>query len=362
MKQDVGTQSQIKYYDVEENEMNNGTITVYDIAKEAGVSPATVSRVLTNSARVSEEKKNRVQEIIKKYDFEPNGFARSLSKQESKTIGMIVPDIRNPFYSTLFVNCEMEASRYGYNMILCNTINELSSESGHLRNLLEKRVDAIIQVGGSVDEVEPDPVYIELVNKVAAKIPIVAAGELVGANVYRIIPEQTHGMNDLLSYLIGLGHKDIALVGGRDTVIPTMKKRVALRNYLKDQGIPIRDEYIIDSEYSIEGGYEGMQTLFELGNLPTAIIGINESAAMGIVKALREKSIRVPEDISVVGYDDTYFSEIITPQLTCISYNLRLYAEMIMETIINIVNKTEKEELRYVPTNLSERSSCKSLL
>ncbi len=339
--------------------MGNDAITVYDIAKEAGVSPATVSRVLTNSARVSEEKKKRVQEIINKYDFEPNSFARSLSKQESKTIGMIVPDIRNPYYSTLFVECEMDASRYGYNMILCNTINEISSESGHLHNLSEKRVDAIIQVGGSVDEVHPDSVYVNLVNKVSKKIPIVIAGEMEGANVYRVMTEKTHGMKELLAYLTGLGHKEIAFVGGRDTVIPTLRKREAYAEFFKEKEIPVRKEYIIETDYSIEGGYEGVQKLFALKELPTAIIAINELAAMGIFKAINEKGLRIPEDISVAGYDNTYFSELTTPQLTCISYNLGTYAQIIMETIINIKNKQEDGKLKYVGTNLAVRSSCK---
>lgn len=341
--------------------MGNETITVYDIAKEAGVSPATVSRVLTNSARVSEDKKVRVQEIIKKYEFEPNSFARSLSKQESKTIGMIVPDIRNPFYAILFVNCEIEANRYGYNMILCNTISEISSESGHLRNLSEKRVDAIIQVGGNVDETHPDPHYISLIEKIAKKIPTVIAGEFEGANVYRIIPELTHGMSELMPYLTNLGHKEIALIGGRDTVIPTVRKRVALKKYMEEHGLNYRKEYIIDSEYTIEGGYEGMQKLFTVGSLPDAIIAINESAAMGIYKALKQKGIRVPDDISVVGYDDTFYSEMMTPQLTCISYNLKSYAELIMDTIINLINKNDTEKVKYVPTNLIERNSCRMI-
>ncbi len=338
--------------------MSNNAITVYDIAREAGVSPATVSRVLTNNARVSEEKKKRVQEIINKYDFEPNSFARNLSKQESKTIGMIVPDIRSPYYSTLFVECEMEASRYGYNMILCNTINEISSESGHLHNLSEKRVDALIQVGGSADEVHPDSLYVNRLNKISRKIPIVIAGELAGANVYRVMTEKTHGMKELLSYLTGLGHREIALVGGRNTVIPTIRKREAYVEYFSEKEIPIRDEYIIETDYSVESGYEGMQKLFSLNKLPTAVIAINELAAIGIYKALNEKGLRVPDDMSVVGYDNTYFSEITTPQLTCISYNLRTYAQIIMETIINIKSKQEDEKTKYIQTNLVVRSSC----
>lgn len=338
--------------------MSREVKTVYDIAKEAGVSPATVSRVLTNNARVSEEKKRRVQEMIEKYDFEPNGFARGLSKQESKTIGMIVPDIRNPFYATLFINCEMEASRYGYNMILCNTINEISSEGGHLRNLSEKRVDAIIQVGGSVDETHPNQEYITLIEKISRKIPTVIAGELEGANVYRIIPEKSHGMIILLQYLTNLGHKEIALIGGRDSVIPTMHKRIALKEYMEQQGYEYHKEYIIDAEYTIDGGYEGMKKLLQTGKLPTAIIAINESAAIGIYRALKERNIRVPEEVSVVAYDDTFYSEILLPQLTCVSYNLNNYAEQIMDTILCLINKNETDRVKYIQTDLVVRKSC----
>ncbi len=344
--------------------MNNKSITVYDIAKEAGVSPATVSRVLTSNAKVSEEKKKRVQDIIDKYDFEPNWLARSLSKQETNTIGMLVPDIRNPFYSTLFVECELVAARYGYNMILCNTINELSAEGIHLKNLVEKRVEAIIQVGGSVDEVNPDSEYIKLVNKISKKVPIIIAGELEGvdANVYRITPTLNHGMEELLHYLLEKGHRKIALLGGRDTVIPTKRKRIAMEEILNKHGIQFIKEFIIDSEYSIEGGYQVVEELLKLNELPTAIIAINDMAATGMIKALNRNGIRVPEDISIIGYDDTFFSEISTPKLTSMSYNLVYYAETIMETIRNIIQNKEVERLQYIPTTLEVRDSVKNIL
>jgi LacI family transcriptional regulator len=341
--------------------MSNKTKTVYDIAREAGVSPATVSRVLTNNARVSEEKRERILEVIKKYDFEPNGLARSLSKQETKTIGMIVPDIRNPYYSTICVECEVEAAKFGYNVILCNTINELGAESVHLRNLSEKHVDAIIQVGGSVDEVIPDPSYVALINKISKKIPIIIGGELDGTNCYQIKAEDTHGMKHLIPYLTGMGHKEIALIGGREEVIPTQKKRIAMERFLNSMNVPYMKEFIIDGDYSIEGGYKAMSRLYELGKLPTVIIAINEFAAMGILKFLQEKGIQVPRDISLVAFDDTYFSEVVTPSLTSINYNLKLFSESIMETVISVLNKNETQKVKCVDTYLTIRNSCNSL-
>lgn len=341
--------------------MSNKTITVYDIAKEAGVSPATVSRVLTNNARVSEDKKNRILEVIRKYDFEPNGLARSLSKQETKTIGMIVPDIRNPYYSTICVECEVEASKFGYNMILCNTINDFNTESVHLRNLTEKHVDAIILVGGSVDEINPDPSYIALINKISKKTPIIIGGELAGTNCYRVEAEETHGMKHLIPYLVNTGHKEIAFVGGFDRVIPTNKKRIALKRLLSEFHIPYQEEYIVDSDYSIEGGYEGISKLYNLTKLPTVIIAINEFVAMGILKFLHEKEIEVPQDISLVAFDDTYFSEVVTPNLTSINYNLKVYAENIMDTTISVLSKNETEKIKCVETYLTIRRSCACL-
>jgi len=344
--------------------MNHKSITVYDIAKEAGVSPATVSRVLTNNAKVSEEKKKKVQDIIDKYDFEPNWLARSLSKQETNTIGMLVPDIRNPFYSTLFVECELVAAKYGYNMILCNTVNDLSMEGVHLRNLIEKRVEAIIQVGGSVDEVNPDSEYIKLVNKISKKIPFIVAGELEGvdANVYRITPTINHGMEELLTYLLENGHRKIALLGGRDTVIPTKRKRIAMEQILSSHGIKVNRDYIIDGEYSIEGGFKVVEELLKLKELPTAIIAINDMAATGMVKALNINGLRIPEDISIVGYDDTFFSEISTPKLTSMSYNLVDYAETVMETIRKIIQNKEVDRMQYISTSLQIRESVDNLL
>lgn len=341
--------------------MSEKAITVYDIAREAGVSPATVSRVLTSNARVSEEKRQRIEELIKKYDFEPNGLARSLSKQETKTIGMIVPDIRNPYFSNIFIECEMLASQYGYNMILCNTMNDLTSEMGHLRNLCEKHVDAIIQMGGNADEIEPNIEYVNLINKTARKMPIVAGGEFPGAECYKVYTEKEHGMGKLIDYLIQYGHRRIALIGGRNTVIPTVRKRESLKHYLQIYDLEPDPELITDSDYGIEGGYESMKKLLDRNNIPTAIITVNDQVAIGVMRACAESKIRIPSDISLVAFDDTYFSEIAIPQLTSVNYNLKLHSEKMMATIIDSINGNETERVKSVETFLTIRDSCQNV-
>lgn len=341
--------------------MSEKAITVYDIAREAGVSPATVSRVLTNNARVSEEKKQRIEEIIKKYDFEPNGLARSLSKQETKTIGMIVPDIRNPYFSNIFIECEMVASQYGYNMILCNTMSNLAAEMGHLKNLCEKHVDAIIQVGGNADEIIPNEEYVKLINKTAKKIPVVVGGEFPGAECYKVYTEKDHGMKDVVDYLIKCGHKKIALVGGKDTVIPTVRKREALKHYLELHNLELNPEFIIDCDYDIEGGCEAMFKLLAGNDMPSAVIAVSDQVAIGVMKACIKSKIKIPSSMSLVAFDDTYFSEITTPQLTSVNYNLKMHSGKMMTTIIDIIGGNETEKIKSVETFLTIRDSCQSI-
>ena len=147
--------------------MSKNKVNIYAIAKEAEVSPATVSRVLTNSARVSSEKRKRVQDAIDKYGFKPNIIARRLSGTASKVIGIIVADISNPFYSSLFIECEKAAYEKGYTVLLCDTFGNADLEENHLQNLREQKVDAIILIGGRVDELVADENYVKYINDLA---------------------------------------------------------------------------------------------------------------------------------------------------------------------------------------------------
>ena len=176
-------------------------ISIYTIAKEAGVSPATVSRVLTGSARVSEEKRQRVQALIEKYDFRPNAMAQGLSRVETKMIGLLVSDIRNPFYSNLTVECEAAAYRRGYLLMVCNSLGDNSVEPYYLNKFYGQRVDAVIQIGGKVDELVPDPEYVDAVNRMAERIPFLTTGRLEGADCYRIGIDEEKSMALVMEYL-----------------------------------------------------------------------------------------------------------------------------------------------------------------
>ena len=240
--------------------MEKGTISIYTIAREAGVSPATVSRVLNGSAKVSEEKRIRVQSLIEKYSFTPNALARGLSNVETKVIGLMVSDIRNPFYATLVVECEKAANERGYLMMLCNSLGSNEMELYYLEKFNSQQVDAVIQIGGKVDELISDTGYVEHVNKIASSMPVLINGKLDGADCYQVNIDEGQAMELLISFLIRNGHRDIALLGGRDNVKSTVDKRLRYRQMLWKYGIPVNEEYIIDGDsYDIESGSEAMR-------------------------------------------------------------------------------------------------------
>lgn len=337
-------------------------VTIYDIAKEAGVSVATVSRVLTNNARVSREKKEKVEHLIKKYDYKPNAMARGLSETRSNVIGIIASDIRNPFYATLFVECEKTANEFGYRVVLCNSLNNKELEDLQLENLDSQRVEAIVQIGGRVDELISDSKYVERVNRIANKIPIIITGKLDGADCYQVNLDHAKSVELLLEYLISNGHREIALVGGRKDVKSTVEKQFRFKQILNKYGIQYPEEFIQDGyDYDENGGYEGMKKLFDLEQIPTAIIAINDFTALGIMRAIKEKGKSVPEDISVVSFDNSFLTDLTIPKLTGIDYNYEEFGKKIIETAVAAIRGEEVTRVRFVESRLVIKESCKDI-
>ncbi|PXV91584.1 LacI family transcriptional regulator [Lachnotalea glycerini] len=334
-------------------------VTIYDIAKEAGVSVSTVSRVLTSNANVSKEKKEKVERLIEKYDYKPNALARGLSETKSNVIGIIASDIRNPFYATLFVECEKAANEYGYRVVLCNSLNIKQLEDLQLENLESQRVEAIVQIGGRVDELISDSNYVERVNRIANKIPIIITGKLDGADCYQVNLDEGKSMEIMLEYLISSGHKEIALIGGSKDVKSTVEKQFRFKQVLSRYGIKYREEYIIEgNNYDDSGGYNGMQQLFELGDLPSAIMAINDFTAVGIIRAITQRGMSIPQDISVVSFDNTFLSDLTIPRLTGIDYNYEKFGQKIIETAVGAIKGEDVARISLIESKLVIKESC----
>lgn len=336
----------------------NKTITIYDIAREAGVSPSTVSRVLTNSANVRSEKKEKVQALIEKYNFKPNALAKGLADTKTRTIGVLAADIRNPYYAALFVAIEKAARETEYTVLLCNSLGVTDTEKELLGKLQEQRVDAIIQLGGRVDDLVSNEEYVELINQVMATTPVVVTGKLDGTrcNVVRI--DSMQAMELLMEHLISLGHRKIALIGGSKHVLATFEKLQRYKQILKEQLIEFDAELVAeDTGYDFESGYLAMNEMLDKGVRPTAVIAINDFSAMGIMKSLFEHNMKVPQDISLVSYDNTYMAEMTIPRLTSIDYNYDEFGKKLVDTAVSLIEKKKTGKVRMVNPTLVVRES-----
>ena len=347
--------------------MQEKTITIYDIAKEAGVSPSTVSRVLTGNAKVKEDKKVKILSIIKENNFKPNALARSLINKATKTIGFIVPDITNPFFSGVFLEAEKKALSLGYTMILCNSMNDnkmnrTGVESLYLDMLLEKQVDGIVIMGGRANEKKSGTEQIEELKAITDKIPVVFInGAMSGVKSYHVAADEVQGMNRLISYLAGQGHKKVGFIGGRKGITSTDIKHEAFIEAVKKGIFESKPEWMIDSNFSVEDGYESMNKLLDCKELPTAVMAVNDFTAIGVINAVMDRGLRVPEDISVTGFDGIYMTDAVRPRITTVSQNYSELGAKAVEIIDKLTLGEKVKRKHIVDTMILIKDSCTSI-
>lgn len=336
----------------------NKAITIYDIAKEAGVSPSTVSRVLTSNANVRPEKKERVLQLIEKYNFKPNALARGLADTRSKVIGLLTADVRNPFYAALFVACEKAANEAGYTLLCSNSLDVLEQEKALLEKLQEQKVDAIIQIGGSVDDLSTNLDYSEFVNQIMTTTPVIVTGKLDGTECHMVQIDSVKVMDLLMEHLLAHNHRKIAMIGGSMDVASTFVKVQRYKQLLQKYKIEYRSELLMtQGSYNAESGYYLMNKMLDQGTVPTAVIAINDFAAVGIVRSITEHHYRIPEDISVVSQDNTFLTSIAVPNLTSVDYDYEEFGRKLIETAIAVIEGKEVSMLQKVMPKLVERES-----
>lgn len=333
-------------------------ITIYDIAEEAGVSISTVSRVLTGSSGVRASNREKVQKVIDKYNFHPSAVARSLTETKRKVIGFIMPDVRNPYYADLYMACDKIANQNGYSLFLSNTLSDLESELGQIDLMEEHRVDAIILIGGNVDELYSNTKYVEKVNQICTTTPILVIGKLDGTSCPQIRIDAIKSMDIIMDHLLSLGHEDIAIIGGYDGVASSFEKRQRFKQLLRMNQIAVREEFCSNNGgYDFITGYQNMNRLFDDNQIPTAVIAINDSTATGIIQSIQEHGKKIPEDISLISYDNTFICDMVNPKLTSIDYNYDEFAATVIETTIALCKHEDAPLLQLIEPTLVIRKS-----
>ncbi|OWA36631.1 LacI family transcriptional regulator [Saccharibacillus sp. O16] len=306
-------------------------VTVYDIAREANVSVATVSRVLNNTAPVKKETRDRIVALMNKHQFQPNALARSLTRKETGMIGFILPDITNPFFPEVLSGFDYEARKLGYTYFLCDTIStneenqrlydrQYERESQYLSLLMEKQVDGIVMIGGRVDLAKPDPALAHELEEVAKRVPVLLLnGSLPKTKLNRVAADQKLGAQLAVQHLIDLGHRDIAVIGGFSKMTNTQQRLAGFRTAMKDAGLPVHREWVMTEGFSVEKGQEFTTHLLNAKRRPSAIFCMNDLLAIGALKAAHRAGIAVPEQLSIVGYDDIPQATYCIPELTTVS-------------------------------------------
>jgi len=327
--------------------------SIKDVAKEAGVSIATVSRVLNDIDVVNEDTKKKVLDAIKKLGYRPNIVARSLKTQKTKTIGILLPDISNQFYPEIVRGAEDVSNIYDYNIILCNSDWDIEKEKEYLRVLKEKMVDGVIYMSSSLNEE-----IMDLINELDLKTILVETRYKDGA-LPSVTIDNVKGCVDSTNFLISKGLKNIAFIGTeKDSKNAWSDRYDGYESAMKDAKLDIDSDLVYLDTIKIKTGYEGATNFIKSGKKFDGIVCASDDIAMGAINALRDNGIEVPKDVSVVGFNDNFAASIFYPKITTISQPTYDMGSVAMRMLIKILNKKPLDESQYVLEHqLIERDS-----
>lgn len=316
------------------------SVTIKDIAKLAGVSTATVSKIVNGKdSDIGDATIKRVKKIILDQNYRPNSLARSMKTKVTKTVGLIIPDVRNPFFTDLARGAEDSANQKGYSLLFCNTDDDLDKEMRYIDTLTEKQVDGIALAPSILRDREKEENFF-------VRVPMVT----MDRNVYfkgikaRLDIDNYQGAYDAVTYLISLGHRRIKYLSGQPDVRVSENRLSGYIKALEDQGIVYDEKDVVFGYYKSEFGYNYIMSN-RLEDEVTAIFCGNDLIALGVIKALKEKKQKkVPEDISIIGFDDIYLASINTPSLTTVRQPSYDFGFLAVQKLIDILEGSKHIE------------------
>ncbi len=328
-------------------------VTIKEVAEKAGVSIATVSRVINNSDQVSELVRERVLEVITELEFRPNPVARSLVMKKSRLIGVVVPDMSSYFLGEIMNGIEEITRTYQYDIIVCNTRGSHELESRYLDLFYAKQVEGIIFMSWKlentvVEHITKMDIPVVMVNRNTSKLTIPS----VSIDNYKAAYELTH-------YLLEKGHQKIALIRNSiDVDAFGLEQYKGYKQALMEYGIEVNKNYVRYGDFSIENSYQIVKNFITENDVPTAIFATSDVMAIGAINALKDNDFHVPKDVSVVGFNDIRFASIYRPKLTVIHQPLFNIGTVAVKMIIDRINGVKSgDNIVILPHNLIERES-----
>ncbi|MEB3102938.1 catabolite control protein A [Ferviditalea candida] len=319
------------------------TVTIYDVAREAGVSMATVSRVVNNNPNVKPQTRKKVFEAIERLGYRPNAVARGLASKKTTTVGVVIPDISNPIFSEVARGIEDIANMYHYNIILCNADKKKEKEIRVINTLLEKQVDGLLFMGGAITDE-----HIQAFKTATVPVVLCATTDESGTIPSVDIDHQAAAF-DAVNLLIQYGHRSIGMISGTLQDPSNGNARyLGYKQALDKAGIPFNENYVRIGNYKYESGIEVTKYFLELPNRPTAIFVANDEMAIGTVHAIQDAGLKVPDDISVISVDNIRMASMVRPQLTTVAQPMYDIGAVSMRLLTKLMNKESVDRSKVV--------------
>lgn len=327
--------------------------SIREVARVAGVSVATVSRTLSSPEKVSTTTLEKVHRAIEKVQYRPNMLARNFRSTRAFSIVVLVPDITNPFFSTVIRGIEDQAQKQGYAVLLGDTRDTRERERDYVRLVETRLADGVIQLsphsGKVVDPADNDIAYVNACGCETTPAPSVRVDNVGGAQT-------------MVDYLIGLGHRRIGVISGLEDNPHTMDRLRGYKLSLERAGIEFRDELVAGGNFTMWSGLEAARHFCDMDEPPTAIFCMNDEMAIGAIQTLKACRFRVPEDISVTGFDNIQYSKYWDPALTTIAQPAEAMGKTATEVLIKVIEGEKPEQSEYVlPYEFIERASSKKI-
>lgn len=291
----------------------NSTPTIKDVAEKAGVSTATVSRVLSGREFVSQHLIEKVNQTIEDLRYRPSRVARNLRVRKANTIGLVVSDIQNPFFTSIMRGIQDTLLAKGYVLLAANSDENEDQEKVHIETLLAEEVAGIILAPASASHKN----YANLIDEGVGLVVIDRIPDRLKAN--SVLVDNTAGAHTAVEHLISLGHQRIGIITGREEISTTTSRLQGYRTALQDAGIPFAPELVIAGGFRQEGGYQAMNALFSISEPPTAVFSSNNVMTLGALQAIHEKCKRIPDEIALVSFDDMPWAASLQPPLTSVA-------------------------------------------
>jgi len=340
--------------------MNTGALakamkaTIRDVANLAGVSVATVSHVINSTHYVSPELKKRVFEAIDALNYRPNKLARALNRSDVPLLALIVPDISNPYWSSFARSVQDLTDQHNYSVIVCSS-----------DGLYEREIRFLRSLSGWISGLILHPYHVtkdDVNQTIGNSIPLVILGDFTPAenqpsNWDRVASNNLESAQLAVEHLIGLGHRKIAFIQGPEGTPSSLLRLRGFQHALEQAGIPVNHEWLVPGEYTQFGGYTAMNAMLGGAALPTAVFCANDLSAMGALEAAKQQGYRVPQDFSIVGFDDIDEAALASPTLTTIRLSPRYVGNVAAETLLERLQGRQEPKRTLIEGALIVRQS-----